>query len=68
MRKEETFPVLAIINPNKAWVRAELDKLIKEWKSWNDYCQNIEDSSDYNLQTCSEAIKDGWDNIHKHEI
>ena len=68
MRKEETFPVLAIINPNKAWVSAELDKLIEEWEAWNDYCQNIEDSSDYNPQTCSEAIKDGWANIHKHEI
>jgi hypothetical protein len=68
MRKEEIFPVLSITNPNKVWVSAELDNLIGEWKSWNDHCQIIEDSTDYNPQTSSEAIKDGWENIRKHEI
>ena len=68
MKKNDPFPVLAIINPNKAWVSAELDKLMEEWEAWNDYSQNIEDSPDYNPQTGSEAIKDGWSNIRKHEI
>ena len=62
MKDEEAFPVLSITNPNKAWVSVELDNLIKEWNEWNTHCQNIEDSSDYNPQTCSEAIKDGWVN------
>jgi hypothetical protein len=68
MRSEESFPPLTIANPNKAWVSAEIDNLIREWETWNDHCQNIEDSSDYNPQTSSDAIKDGWENIHKHEI
>ena len=68
MKSEEAFEVLSISNPNKAWVCSELDKLIHEWKVWDEYCQNLGDSPDYNPQTCSEAIKDGFANRKKHEV
>ena len=68
MRGDTPFPVLSITNPNKAWVCEEIDKLIKEWSEWNEICQNLDDSPDFNQQTCAEAIKDGYENIRKHEI
>lgn len=67
-KEDDSFPVLSVSNPNKAWVCKELDKLIAEWNSWNEYCQNLGDSPDYDPETCTEAIKDGYDNIRKHEI
>ncbi len=68
MRNDKPFSVLAITNPNKAWVCEEINNLIKEWSEWNEYCQNLEDSPDFDQQTCTEAIKDGFENIQKHEI
>lgn len=69
MRKTvDSFPVLSISNPNKAWVSKELDKLLVEWTTWNDVCQNLGDSPDFNPQTCTEAIKDGYANLRKHEV
>jgi len=68
MKNKESFPVFAITNPNKAWVSQEIDNLLAEWNEWSEYSKNIIDSPDFNSQTCSEAIKDGFDNIRKHEI
>lgn len=68
MVKENPFPVFAITNPNKAWVSAEIDKLIGEWTEWYEYSKQLGESSDYDPRTCTEAIKDGWENRHKHEI
>ena len=59
---------IGAIHPNKVWVSQELDKLIKEWEVWNEYCQKLGDSSDYKEGSSSEAIKDGFENIRKHEI
>ncbi|MDX8396648.1 MAG: hypothetical protein R8K22_09560, partial [Mariprofundaceae bacterium] len=61
------FPVLSITNPNKAWVCEQIDSLIKEWSEWNKFCQSIEDSPDFDPQTCSDAIKDGFENIKTEE-
>ena len=68
MREDKPFPVLSITNPNKAWVSEQIDALTKEWIEWNAFCQNIEDSPDFNPRTCSEAIKDGYENMRKHEL
>lgn len=68
MREDKPFAILSITNPNKAWVSEQIDALTKEWVEWNAFCQNIEDSSDFNPKTCSEAIKDGYENIRKHEL
>jgi len=68
VRDEKPFPVLSITNPNKAWVCEQIDSLIKEWSKWNEFCQTIEDSPDFDPKTCSVAIKDGYENIRKHEI
>jgi hypothetical protein len=68
MSRDKRFPVLSILNPNKVWVCNEIDKLISEWKDWNQYCQNLGESPDYNPQTCTEAIKDGFENRRKHEV
>lgn len=39
-----------------------------EWTAWNELVQTIGDSPDYDPQTCSEAIKDGWDSLRKHKL
>lgn len=68
MRDEKPFPILSITNPNKAWVCEQIDALIQEWSDWNEFCQSIEDSPDFDPQTCTEAIRDGYENIRKHEV
>lgn len=71
MKNKNTFPKFEITNPNKAWVSEEIDKLIQEWTEWNEYCQELvdnPDSPDYKPNSCTEAIKDGFDNRRKHEI
>jgi hypothetical protein len=60
--------VFAISNPNKAWVVNELDKLRREWSDWLEVAKGLGDSPDFNPNTCTEAIKDGWDNIRKHDV
>ena len=67
-REKEILPVFAITNPNKVWVSEEIDKLIQEWAKWDECCQKLGDSPDYNPHTCSEAIKDGHENRRKHEV
>ena len=70
-REIEKIEVLTITNPNKAWVSAEIDKLIAEWTEWHDFCVRLldeEDSPDYDRNTCSDAIKDGRENLAKHAI
>lgn len=67
-RKVEEFEPLAIVNPNKAWVVKELDKLLAEWRAWNEVTQSLDDSPDYDPETCTEAIKDGHANLDKHAI
>jgi hypothetical protein len=62
------FGPFTIVNPNKAWCVKEVDKLLYEWRSGNQVVQNLADSPDFNPSTCSEAIKDGRDNLKKHEI
>jgi len=67
-RQIKEFKPLEITNPNKAWVAKELDSLLIEWERWKKETQNLKDSPDYTQYTCTEAIKDGWGNIKKHEI
>jgi len=62
------FGPLAIVNTNKAWCVKEVDKLLDDWRSWDQFVQNLADSPDFNPSTSTEAIKDGWDNLKKHEI
>lgn len=68
MRRMEPRPVFSIANPNKGWVVKELDKLQKEWSAWLEVARNIGDNPDYNPQTSTEAIKDGWNNRRKHDV
>jgi hypothetical protein len=68
MRKMEPRPIFSIANPNKAFVVRELDRLKKEWADWLEMSRNLGDSTDYDPETCSEAIKDGFANRRKHEI
>lgn len=62
------FGPFVIANPNKAWCVKEVDKLLDEWHSWDQIVQNLADSPDFNPSTSTEAIKDGWNNLKKHEI
>lgn len=67
-REFKERPVFAITNSNKAWVVQELDKLQKEWLAWLEVVQGLPDSPDYDPNTCTEALKDGWDNLRKHDV
>lgn len=66
-RTVETTP-FAVSNPNKEWVAAELDRLIGEWHAWLDEVRGLPVSVDYNPDTCSEALKDGWSKIRQHDV
>jgi hypothetical protein len=67
-RKMEPRPIFSVTNPNRGWVVRELDRLRNEWAGWLDTARGLGDSPDYNPETCAESIKDGWDNIRKHEV
>lgn len=60
--------VLAITNPNKPLVVRELDQLRKEWAAWLQLATGFGDSPEFDPNTCSEAIKDGRDNLRKHDV
>lgn len=64
----EPREVLAIANSNKAWVVSELEKLRKEWSDWMVVAENLPDSPDYDANTCTVAIKDGFANRRKHDV
>lgn len=69
MRKKfEPRAIFSITNPNKGWVVQELDKLRNEWAEWLEVSQNLGDSPDYDPQTCTEAIKDGFANRRIHDV
>lgn len=59
---------LSFSNPNKAWAFKEVGNIIEEWQQWYIYVQKLEDHDDYNPNTCTEAVKDGWENLKKHEV
>ncbi|MFC6486933.1 hypothetical protein [Nitratireductor sp. GCM10026969] len=58
---------LSFVNPNKALVVEQLDKLLAEWRAWLKVVEDLPDSPEYNPDTCTEVIKDGRDNIRKHD-
>jgi hypothetical protein len=60
--------VFSISNPNKPLVVRELDKLRREWAEWFEFGKGLGDSPEFDPNTCSEAIKDGRDNLRKHEL
>jgi len=68
MQRNEPFPLFAITNPNESWVCDQLDKLLSEWTNWKSTCENFPDSAEFDPNTCTEAIKDGRDNLNRHEI
>ena len=58
---------LAIKNPNSAWVAKELEALYEEWVAWGEYVKTIQDHPiDQNRE--SEVLKDGRENLNKHDI
>lgn len=58
----------AITNANKPLVVEQLDKLRKEWSAWLEHGQGLGDSTDFDPNTCTECIKDGYTNLRKHEV
>ena len=59
---------VSLSNPNTAWAIKEIEHLIEEWQQWSTAVHNLEDHADYDPNTCTEAVKDGWENIRKHEV
>src|SRR6266567_472394 len=68
MQTMEPREILTISIPNKGWVVSKLDELRRDWAAWLKTVQHLPDSPDYNPQTCTEAIKDGFANRSLHEI
>jgi hypothetical protein len=61
---------LVIANPNKGLVVNQLDKLLVEWRAWLSFAEKLSegpDSPDYHPNTCTEAIKDGFEDRRKHD-
>ena len=58
---------LEIINPNRDWVLAELERLHTEWKAWETSVSQIIDQP-YDQNTHSEVFADGEDNMRRHII
>jgi hypothetical protein len=63
-----TWVKLSFSNPDEVWAVKALGNLTEEWQQWYAYVQNLKDHADYDPNTCTEAVKDGWENIRKHEI
>jgi hypothetical protein len=68
MKRMEVREILTITNPNKGWVVNKLDELGREWEAWLETVRHLPDSPDYNPQTCTEAIKDGFANRELHGV
>lgn len=64
-KQREAF---AIANPNKPVVVQELDKIRKEWAAWLEFGKGLGVSSEFDPSTCTECIKDGYENLRKHEV
>ncbi len=58
---------LEFLNPNKAWVVKELNKLYSEWEAWDQEVSNIVDQP-YDKNTQSEVFADGEEMMQKQEI
>jgi hypothetical protein len=68
MKRMEVREILTITNPNKGWVVNKLDELRREWEGWLETVRHLPDSPDYNPQTCTKAIKDGFANREMHGV
>src|SRR5437899_1399738 len=55
------------INPNRAWVVAELEELYAEWVAWQREVENIVDQS-YDRRTQSEVFADGEPMMRRHDV
>ncbi|MDP3258961.1 MAG: hypothetical protein Q8M34_00050 [Thermodesulfovibrionales bacterium] len=64
---EEHIDNLEFINPNKAWVVKELEKLFAEWAVWQNEVSKIVDQP-YDTRRQSEVFADGEENMESHEI
>jgi hypothetical protein len=68
MQRMEVREIFTITNPNKGWVVNKLDELRRDWEAWLETVRHLPDSPDYNPQTCTEAIKDGFANRELHGV
>jgi uncharacterized protein (TIGR02391 family) len=66
-RSLKDYGQLVILRGGRTQVRLELERLIQEWQEWLETVKELPDSPDYNPQTTTIAIKDGFANIRLHE-
>lgn len=64
---EEQIDNLEFINPNKALIFRELEKLFAEWEIWQKEILKIVDQP-YDANRQSEVFADGEENMYFHEI
>jgi hypothetical protein len=67
MATDDQVTALEIINPNKAWVIAELEALYAEWLAWQQEVERITDQP-YDHQKQSEVFADGESMMQRHDV
>jgi hypothetical protein len=63
----EQLENIEIINPSRAWVATEFEKLYAEWVVWQQQVEAIKDQP-YDRKTQSEVFADGEDKMRRHDI
>ena len=58
---------IEIVNPNRAWVVAEFEKLYGEWLAWKQQVDAIVDQP-YDRNTQSDVFADGMHMMRKHKV
>jgi hypothetical protein len=67
----EPREIFAVTSPNTGLVVDQLDRLLADWRAWLEVAKTLADgpdSPDYSPNTCTDAVKDGFDNRRKHEV
>lgn len=67
MHKVPSTEVFVIKTGGKLQARNNVEQLINEWNAWLDEVKELPVSPDYTPENCTEAVKDGWSYIRRHE-
>lgn len=63
----EQIENIEILNPNRAWVISEFEKLYSQWQSWKQEVDAIVDQP-YDRNTHSDVFADGTDMMLRHDV
>lgn len=57
---------LIVKRGGKTQIRSDIKRLLEEWRDWCEVVKDLPTSPDYS-QSCTEAVKDGYLHISRHE-